>query len=470
MLRRDRNKQEAMEIVTYDMLVPKDHLLRKIDAAIDFSFIYELCAPLYCADNGRPAIDPEILFRMLFIGYLYGIRSEIRIAQEVQCNMAYRWFCGLGITDKVPDHATISANRQRRFKGNNIAGQIFNNILQQAQRHGLVDGKVLYTDSTHIKAKANKHHKQAVQVTMQPKAYMSVLDDAVNEEREALGKDPFDPKDGGGTPPARTVQQSPVDPDSGQLHKEGKPDGFHYSEHRTVDSKRNIVVNVHVTPANVNDVDPIPEILEQIEERLGILPEFMGLDAGYHNSIVCKQLHDKGIQGVIGYRRHTHAAATMGKYRFRHDREQDVYICPEGQRLLHKTTNRKGYREYCSDGRICRNCLRRQECLSEKATRRVVTRHVWQQYLDDTIAFTKSPTGKLLYSWRKETIERSFADAKELHGLRTARMLGLANMREQSFLTAAVQNMKKIAKVLYDLGSRSLLLISLYPQQSPCFA
>ncbi len=175
MLRKDRNKQEAMEMVTYDMLVPKDHLLRKIDAGIDFSFIYELCAPLYCADNGRPAIDPEILFRMLFIGYLYGIRSEIRIAQEVQCNMAYRWFCGLGITDKVPDHATISANRQRRFKGNNIAEEIFNKILRQAQQHGLVDGKVMYIDSTHIKAKANKHHKQAVQVTIQPKAYMKAL-------------------------------------------------------------------------------------------------------------------------------------------------------------------------------------------------------------------------------------------------------------------------------------------------------
>lgn len=455
MLNRNRDKQQGMELVTYELLVPQDHLLRKIDAAIDFSFIYKLCAPLYCTDNGRPAIDPEILFRMLIVGYLYGIRSEVRIAQEVQCNMAYRWFCGLGITEKVPDHATISANRQRRFRDNNIAEQIFNEILRQAQEKGLVDGKLLYTDSTHVKAKANKHKKQAVEIPIQPKAYMKALDEAVNADRERLEKKPFEKRDDNG-PPTRTIQQSPVDPESGQLHKEGKPDGFHYSEHRTVDSKRNIVVNVHMTPANVNDVDPVPEILDEIEKRLGYLPEYMGMDAGYHNSIIARELYDREIQPVLDYRRHTHAGDHWGKYRFKYIRERNAYICPEGHELLHKTTNRSGYREYYSDSRTCTGCPRRKECFGEKASRRLVTRHVWQDYLDDATEYAKTPTGKLLYSWRKETIERSFADAKELHGMRTARMRGLANMREQSFLTAAVQNMKKIANVWH----RSLAFLS----------
>ena len=446
MLRKNRDKQTEMELVTYDLLVPKDHLLRKINTAIDFSFIYKLCAPLYCEDNGRPAIDPEILFRMLFVGYLYGVRSEVQLVQEIQCNMAYRWFCGLGITEKVPDHATISINRQRRFKDNQIAEQVFNEILRQAAGHGLVDGKLLYTDSTHVKAKANKHKKQGVTVELQPKAYMEALDAAIAEDRERLGKKPFEKDDNDDDdPPTKTVQKSPHDPESGQLHKEGKPDGFHYSEHRTVDSKKNIIVNVHVTAANVNDVDPLPEILSQIESRLGYLPGYMGLDAGYHNSIVCKQLHDKGIQGVIGYRRHTHKGDHMGKYRFRYDRESNVYICPEKYELHHKTTNRNGYREYYSDNKRCANCPKRKECFSEKAGRRLITRHVWQDYLDDTTEFTKTSTGRLLYSWRKETIERSFADAKVIHGMRNARMLGITGMQEQSFLTAAVQNMKKIA-------------------------
>ncbi len=470
MLRRERHKQTAMEIVTYDMLVPKEHLLRKINDAIDFSFIYELCAPLYCEDNGRPAVDPEILFRMLFVGYLYGIRSEVQLAQEVQCNMAYRWFCGLGITEKTPDHATISINRQRRFRHHNIAEQVFNEILRQAIEQGLVDGKLLYTDSTHIKAKANKHKKQSVTVEVTPKAYMEALEEAVDNDREKLKKKPFDRNDDD-PPQTKTIQQSPHDPDSGQLHKESKPDGFHYSEHRTVDSKRNIVVNVHVTAANVHDVDPVSELLEQIEQRLGHLPEFMGLDAGYHNSIICKLLHDKGIQGIIGYRRHTHKGKHYGKYRFRYEREKNTYICPEGNELTHKTTNREGYRQYYSDSKTCKACPRRKECFSENTTRRVVTRHVWQDHLDDVTAFTKTPTGSLLYSWRKETIERSFADAKVLHGMRYARMLGMEGIREQCFLTAAVQNMKKIAMVLSKRGKPfcSFLVSIIIKKQTPRF-
>ena len=368
------------------------------------------------------------------------------MVQEIHCNMAYRWFCGLGITQKVPDHATISINRQRRFKDNQIAEQIFNEILKQAVEHGLVDGKLLYTDSTHVKAKANKNKKESVTVEVKPKAYMEALDAAITEDREKLGKNPFQKDDhDDDNPPTKTIQKSPYDPESGQLHKAGKPDGFHYSEHRTVDSKRNIIVNVHITGANVNDVDPFPKILSQIEARMGRLPEYMGLDAGYHNSIICKQLSDKGIQGVIGYRRHTHKGLHLGKFRFRYDREKDVYVCPEKHELRHKTTNRKGYREYYSDSKCCKNCPHRKECISEKAKRRLITRHVWQDYLDDTTEFTKTPTGRLLYSWRKETIERSFADAKVLHAMRYARMLGIAGMQEQSFLTAAVQNMKKIA-------------------------
>ncbi len=468
MLKRSNGKQEVMEFVTYEQLVPQDHLLRKIDQAIDFSFIFDLCAPLYCADNGRPAVDPEILFRMLFVGYLFGIRSEVRLVQEITFNMAYRWFCGFHITEKIPDHATISANRQRRFQGNNIAEQIFNEILRQAQAKGFVDGKLLYGDSTHVKAKANKHKKRSAEVLVTPKAYIKELDAAIDADRQELGKKPFDRDDDDPPPTTRTIQQSTTDPESGQLHKEGKPDGFHYSEHRMVDSKHNIIVNVHVTAANINDVDPVAEILTQVETRMGRLPQYIGLDAGYHNSNICKLLHQKNIQGIIGYRRHTHKGEHYGKYRFQYDRERNVYICPNKRELKHKTTNRSGYREYYSEAKECKSCLHRARCFSEKAARRLVTRHVWQDYLDDTTAFTKTPTGKLLYAWRKETVERSFADSKELHGLRTARFIGLAGMREQSFLSAAAQNMKKIASACW---LRFFLVYPFFPIDKPhaCF-
>ena len=138
MLKERRERQRQMDLVILEQLIPENHLLRKVEHAVDFSFIYPLCAPLYCEENGRPAIDPEVLFRMLFIGYLYGIKSEARPEEEVNYNMAYKWFCGLGLTEKAPDASTISQNRRRRFRDNNIAEQIFNEILRQCIAKGLV--------------------------------------------------------------------------------------------------------------------------------------------------------------------------------------------------------------------------------------------------------------------------------------------------------------------------------------------
>ena len=294
MLKQRREKQQEMELVIMEQMIPEDHLLRKVDRAVDFSFIYELCAPLYCADNGRPAIDPEVLFRMLLVGYLYGVKSEARLEEEVNYNIAYKWFCGLGLTEKAPDATTISQNRRRRFRDNNIAEQIFNEILRQCIAKGLVGGAILYTDSTHIKAKANKHKKKLVSVEQTPKAYMEELDAQVDQDRKVLGKKPFDRDDEDHMDGGMTKRMhSTSDPESGQQSREGKPDGFHYSEHRTVDSKRNVIVNVHIEPANLNDVTPLPEILDEIQVRLGKLPKYMGLDAGYHNTWIAHLLEKK---------------------------------------------------------------------------------------------------------------------------------------------------------------------------------
>ena len=199
---------------------------------------------------------------MLFLGYLYGIKSEVKLAQEVNENIAFKWFLGLKLTEKGPDHATISANRTRRFKDNNIAEKIFDEILRQCKEKGLVGGKILYTDSTHIKAKANKHRKTYVTVEETPKEYLEELNEQIDRDREILGKKPFnhdddDPTPGGGK--QRAV--STTDPESGQQNRDGKPDGFYYSEHRTVDSKNKGIVNVHVAPANMNDGTPVQTIL-----------------------------------------------------------------------------------------------------------------------------------------------------------------------------------------------------------------
>ena len=444
-----RQRQEGYEIVLMEELVPKEHLLRRIEGAIDFSFIHDLCKDLYCPDNGRPAIEPTILFKMLFIGYLYGIKSETRLAEEIHVNVAYRWFLGYGLRENIPNHATISANRVRRFREHDIAQKIFEEILRQACAAGLVGGAVMYTDATHIKAKANKHKKVQIQVEQTPRSYIEELDAQIERDRQVLAKKPLKKRDDEDEPPSVPRMQSKSDPDSGQLHREGKPEGFHYFEHRTVDSKHNIIVNSHVTPANVSDDTPLPRILKEIEHRLGILPSYMGLDAGYHNAATAWLLQKEGIQGVIGYRRHTHQTAHYGKYRFQYDYEQDIYWCPDKKPLYWKTTNRHGYREYYCDTKTCQACTRRDQCLSPSAKRRQVTRHVWQDWLDRATDFAKTDKGRQLYRRRKETIELSFAESKENHGLRFARMVGIANVREQCFLTDAVQNMKKIANAFF---------------------
>ena len=162
-----------MELVCLDELVPNEHLLKKIDSTVYFEFIREKTAHLYCQDNGRPAIDPVVLFKMLFIGYLFGIRSERQLVKEIQVNVAYRWFLGFDFTTKVPDASTISQNRRRRFSDSTIYQDIFDEIVFFAMKKRLVDGKRMYTDSTHLKANANKNKFVLTQVQKSTKAYLA---------------------------------------------------------------------------------------------------------------------------------------------------------------------------------------------------------------------------------------------------------------------------------------------------------
>lgn len=190
MLKDPSPQQFELEMVTLDELVPQNHLLRKIDATLDFSFIRDRVRHLYCADNGRPALDPVLLFKALFIGYLFGIRSERQLMREIQVNVAYRWFLGLRLTDKVPDASTISQNRRRRFTGSDIHQEIFDTVVEQAMKKRLVGGEVLYTDSTHLKANANKQRLVRQEATQSTLSYLDALDAAVEEDRQQHGKKP----------------------------------------------------------------------------------------------------------------------------------------------------------------------------------------------------------------------------------------------------------------------------------------
>ena len=155
MMTRNCGKQIKFHTLTIENLVPEDHFLRKLDRLVDFSFIYEETRDYYCHHNGRPSIDPVILVKYLLVGYPYGIESERRLKQEIEVNMAYRWFLGLDFDERVPDHSIISQNRRRRFGGENLFRRLFEHILHLCMEKGLVEGKLILTDSTHVKANAS---------------------------------------------------------------------------------------------------------------------------------------------------------------------------------------------------------------------------------------------------------------------------------------------------------------------------
>ena len=451
MLKEEDPQQAEWEFVTIESLVPGDHLLRKIDRFIDFSFIRECVSHLYCADNGRPALAPTLLFKALFIGYLFGIRSERALMREIEVNVAYRWFLGLGLTDKVPDASTISQNRRRRFGGTGVHQEIFDEIVLQALKAGLVDGHVIYTDSTLLKASANRERFDHGLVEKERAAYWGALDRAIDEDRAAHGQKPLErlPRE----PEIRKVRVSRTDPDAGYLAREDKPRGFYYLDHRSVDGRHAIITDTHVTPATVHDSIPYLVRLDRQRERFGFDVHAVGLDAGYATTPIAKGLEDRDILGVTAYVAPSTRKGFFRKRDFEYDREQDAYRCPNGKMLSYARTDKDGYRYYKTRTGDCADCPLRTKCISAKAKIKAVTRHVWADAREQTESHRLTPWGKKIYKRRKETVERSFADAKQLHGHRYARMRGIDKMREQCLMAAACQNMKKIALVMASASS-----------------
>ena len=285
---------------------------------------------------------------------------------------------------------------------------------------------------------------------VKPLQYLAQLEAAIEEDRAEHGKRELKTK--AAAPPSKEIKVSRTDADSGYMVREGKPKGFFYLDHRTVDGQHAIITDTHVTPANVHDSVPYLKRLDRQRERFGFAVQAVGLDAGYATAAIAKGLEDRDIYGVIGYRTPNHGEGLFRKRQFHYAEEQDVYVCPAGQLLVYRTTNREGYRQYHSEAASCRQCPLRQQCTRSRNCTKIVTRHVWQRCKERIDAHRLEPRGKQIYQRRKETVERSFADAKQLHGHRYARMRGLDKVQEQSLLAAVAQNIKKIALLLSASG------------------
>jgi len=339
MLTQRENTQIKLHFITIENLVPEDHFLRKLDAVVDFSFIYDEVRELYCENNGRPGIDPVMLVKYLLVGYLYGIESERRIEQEIQVNMAYRWFLGLDIDERVPDHSTISQNRRRRFDGENLYRRLFERVLVMCIEKGLVDGKLILTDSTHVKANASRKSEYKVLVEKEAAWYMERLDRYEAWERERLEetgkirpKQERHQKETTPKPAEKTV--SVTDPEAGILNRPGKPEGMHYLDHQSIDAKKGIIVDVAVTPGNVTDATPYLDRIDHIREHIGLEIKQAAADSAYDVSIVHQELSEKNIQLITPINDETpNYKVELQKSDFTYSKDEDVFICPQGKRL-----------------------------------------------------------------------------------------------------------------------------------------
>ena len=339
MLRKHDNKQIGLEFVSIEELVQTDRLLRKIDSVIDFASSATRAKHLYFADNGRPTINPVVLFKVLFFGCLFGIHSERQLVKEIQVNVAYRWFISFGLTDKIPEASTFSQNRCRRFTEGTIYQEIFDEIVLQAMCKRLLSGLVHYTYSTHMKASANEHKFKKKQIVRATREYMEDLEKAVGKDRQAHGKTPLKSKDP--APNTGEVKESSTDPDSGYMVRDGKPKGFFYLEHRTTCGQHNLITDTFVTAGNVHDSIPYLERLDRQRQRLVFSTVAVGLNADYMTAPISNGLEDREIYGVIGYRSPTHIKGRLYKRHYLYDVTLDGYCCPNGQLLSYRTTNRE---------------------------------------------------------------------------------------------------------------------------------
>jgi transposase len=448
MTKNQKSNRMQQQIISIEDLVPKEHLLRKIDSAIDFSFIYSMVEHLYSQIEGRPSIDPVVLFKIVLIQYIFGIRSMRQTIKEIQVNNAYRWFLGYGLTEAIPNFTTFGKNYKRRFEGTTVFEKIFEHILMEAVRAGFVDATAVFIDATHIKASANKHKAANEEVKIKAKHYHSELMEEINRDREAHGKKPFKDKndnDGnrGKTDPTKNVKVSKTDPACGLFHKGEHEKMFAYTAHTACD-KHGFVLGCDVSPGSVHDSVMFDDLYKKVIHSFPEI-EAAALDAAYKTPWIMKQIFDSERLPAVPYKRPMTKEGFFKKYEYVYDEHLDCYLCPENQILSYSTTNRAGYREYKSKPCICTNCPSRHKCTESKNYTKVVTRHVWEEYMERAEDVRHSPQGKETYALRKETIERIFADAKEKHAMRYTHYRGLAKLKVEALLTFAAMNLKKLA-------------------------
>jgi len=440
MLERIADERRETKIVCLEDLVPKDHLLRKIEKAVDFKDIYPMVAQYYCEDNGRPAVDPVVLVKIVLIWHLFGIRSLRQTLKEIPVNIAYRWFLGFGFETAIPHFATVSYAFATRFPSE-LSERIFAWILDAAVAKGYVKAEAVFFDGTHIKASANKNKKRKELVKATARIYDEKLREEINADREAHGKKPLKEKES--EPESKEITVSETDPECGLFHKGEHELQFAYEAHTACD-EHGFVLGYEVTPGNVHDSAAFDAVYDRVSGRFPEIKTAV-MDSAFKTPWICKRIIDDGRQASLPYKCPMTKDGFFRKYEYVYDEYFDCYLCPADQILTYRTTNREGYREYKSDPKICANCPHLARCTHSKNRQKTVTRHIWEDYLEKAEDFRHTPEGRESCAKRKETIERVFGDAKEKHAMRYTHMRGRTRVRSWVGLKFAAMNLKKLA-------------------------
>ena len=442
MMTRETNTQrDQLEMITLDQLVPQDHLVRKLEAAIDFSFIYPLVENLY-SPFGRPSIDPVVLIKMTFIQYMFGIRSMRQTIKEIETNMAYRWFLGFGFYTEVPHFSTFGKNYVRRFQDTDLFEQIFYRILKEVTDRNLLRADHVFIDSTHVKASANKRKLEKIVVRKEVRAYEAQLQLELNEDRIQNGKPPFPPEKFD-KEEMKEIKQSTTDPESGYYVKDERTKQFAYSFHAASD-ERGFILGATVTPGNIHDSHPFEPLVDKLIQKVK-KPKIVAADAAYKTPAIAKYLFGNEIQPAFPYTRPKTKEGFFKKSDYTYDEYYNCYLCPAGQLMNYSTTTKDGKRQYKSDPSFCINCPMLSQCTESKNHQKIIERHIWEHYVEEAEHLRHTSEIKEVYGRRKETIERVFADAKEKHGMRWTTLRGLKKLSMQAMLTFAAMNLKKLA-------------------------
>jgi len=420
--------------------VPAGHVLRAIDRFVDLDGVRAHLAPFY-SSTGRPSVDPELLIRMLIVGYCFGIRSERRLCEEVHLNLAYRWFCRLGLEGDVPDHSTFSKNRHGRFRDSDLLRHVFETVVRRCMAEGLVGGDGFAVDASLIKADANRqrgvHGSEGLSPEVSSRAvdeYMAVLDDAAF----------------GAATEVTPKFISPADPAARWTGAHGGQAFFAYSANYLIDLDHAVIVDVEASTAvRQAEVQAAKTMIERADERFELYPERLAGDSGYGSGEMLEWLvHERGIEPHVPvFDKSKRRDGSFSRDDFTYDHQGDVYFCPAGKMLTCKGTvvndNQLLYRASKYD---CDACSLKPRCCPKEPARKV-PRSIYEGARDMARDLAKTDAYRTSRRQRKK-IEMLFAHLKRILRLDRLRLRGPCGAHDEFLLAATAQNLRKLAKLI----------------------